>query len=74
MQQLLNISLFGVFPIAYCLLPIAYCLLPIAYCLLPIAYCLCLAGCIRRPGCILPPNAYCLRVACVEMRRESGEI
>ena len=49
-------------PIAYCLLPIAYCLLPIAYCLLPIAYCLCLAGCIRRPGCILPPNAYCFRM------------
>ena len=26
--------------------------------LLPIA----LFGCIRRPGCILPPNAYCLRM------------
>ena len=50
--------------IAYSLLPIAYYLLPIAYCLLPnvIAYCLCLAGCIRRPGCTLPPNAYCLRM------------
>ena len=42
--------------ICNCRLDIAYCLLRIA--LLPIA----LFGCIRRPGCILPLNAYCLRM------------
>ena len=85
MQKLLNMSLFSVFPIAYCLLPIAYCLLPIAYCLLPIAYCLLpIAYCILPIAyCLLPIAdgllpiayiAYCLLlVACRYMAKGSSE-